>query len=113
MWLVVDRATAEAWNKGVLDDTAPGAAAGSKDAADKAAQLAAENAPKLGEEDLEDIPAAPVRGVLHAYMAAPELMRVLRRACCAGVKILRRLPIGFLTDFLEACLYDFLIICLK
>ena len=81
MWLVVDRATAEAWNKGVLDDTAPGAAAGSKDAADKAAQLAAENAPKLGEEDLEDIPAAPVRGVLHAYTTSPELMRVLRRAC--------------------------------
>lgn len=76
-WLVVDRPTAEAWNKGVLDDT-PAAAAAAPVA--PAAPTAAESAAK-GEEDLEDIPAAPVKGVLHAYLAAPELLRVLRRAC--------------------------------
>lgn len=75
-FVVVDRPTAEAWNKGVLDD-APAPAA---------APAAAPNPPaadgaRTGEEDVEDIPAAPIRGVLHAYLASSELLRVLRRSC--------------------------------
>ena len=80
MWFVVDRASAEAWNKAPLDDALQASAAAQANAAGNAAG-GIDGAPKLADEDLEDIPAAPVRGVLHAYIAAPELMRVLRRAC--------------------------------
>ena len=81
MWFVVDRASAEAWNKAPLDDVAHASAASQAGGAGDKAVSGLDGAPKLADEDLEDIPAAPVRGVLHAYMAAPELMRVLRRAC--------------------------------
>lgn len=83
MWLVVDRATAETWNKAPLDDAPQAAAtqAATGTAPDKQGQAAADASPKLGEDDLEDIPAAPVRGVLHAYSTSTDLMRVLRRAC--------------------------------
>ena len=76
-WIVVDRPTAEAWNKGVLDDAptvvaAPIAPVANAPAADGS---------RASEEDVEDIPAAPIRGVLHAYLASAELLRVLRRSC--------------------------------
>jgi hypothetical protein len=67
-WILLDRATAEAWNKGVLDDTAALAAERDEGGA-------------RHEEDLEDIPAAPIRGTLAAYVLAPELLRLLRRSC--------------------------------
>ncbi len=73
-WLVLDRATAEAWNKGPFDETAAPAAAAAAEAPKP--DLAAP-----AEEDLDDIPAAPIRGVLNAYLAAPETVRLLRRSC--------------------------------
>ncbi|MGE3173714.1 MAG: hypothetical protein AB7O97_13905 [Planctomycetota bacterium] len=72
-WLLLDRATAEAWNKGVLDDSGPEPEVPAEAPVDAGAQRV--------EEDLEDIPAAPIRGVLNAYVALPETYRVLRRSC--------------------------------
>ncbi len=73
-WLLLDRATAEAWNKGVLDDS-PVAV----DATD--AQKSDDGQGQRTEEDLEDIPAAPIRGVLNAYLAGTDMLRLLRRSC--------------------------------
>jgi len=73
-WLLLDRGTAEAWNKGVLDE-APATA----EAAGEAAK--GDDAAGRPEEDLEDIPAAPIRGVLNAYLSSAEALRVLRRSC--------------------------------
>src|SRR5262245_21215363 len=72
-WLLLDRATAEAWNKGVLDEAPATADAGEAPKGDDPAGRS--------EEDLEDIPAAPIRGVLNAYLSGADTLRVLRRSC--------------------------------
>lgn len=75
--LVVDVATAEAWNKGPLEfgDAAP--AAGPAPAA-----APATGSVTRGEDDgLESIPAAPIRGTLAAFLLHPDVFRMLRRSC--------------------------------
>lgn len=73
--LVLDFATAEAWNKAPLElvaSDAPAATAGS----------ATGPAAARGDDDgLESIPAAPVRGTLAAFVLLPEVFRMLRRSC--------------------------------
>jgi hypothetical protein len=64
--VLIERATADAWNQAPVDPTA---AADDEDARDAG----------RGEDDLDDIPAAPVRGVLNAYLASSEAVAVLRR----------------------------------
>jgi hypothetical protein len=64
--LVLERATADAWNKSPVDPNSP---IGDDDGRDGA------------QDDLDDIPAAPVRGVLNAYLAAGDAASVLRRSC--------------------------------
>ncbi len=71
-YLVTDRQTAEAWNHGVLDGALPASAA---------TAATAEAPAKSVEDDLSDIPAAPIRGALHAYLTANDLWRTLRRSC--------------------------------
>jgi hypothetical protein len=70
-WMLLDQPTAEAWNKEPLDTGA----------ALPAEPLRADDAGAKVEDDLESIPAAPVRGELHAYVASAELLRPLRRSC--------------------------------
>lgn len=75
--LIVDVATAEAWNKGPLEfgDAAP--AAGPTPAATPAT-----GGVTRGEDDgLESIPAAPIRGTLAAFLLHPDVFRMLRRSC--------------------------------
>lgn len=81
MWFVVDRASAETWNKAPFEDAPQATPAAQTGGGAEKAPTAVEGGPKLADDDLEDIPAAPVRAVLHAYTIAPDLMRVLRRAC--------------------------------
>ncbi len=73
--LVIDFATAEAWNKAPLE-LAAGAppAPGSGPAGATAAARSDDDA-------LESIPAAPVRGTLAAFVLLPEVFRMLRRSC--------------------------------
>src|SRR5262245_5877185 len=78
-WLLLDRGTAEAWNKGVLDEAPASADAGDAHKGDDAGK--GDEAAGKSEEDLEDIPAAPIRGVLNAYLSSAEALRVLRRSC--------------------------------
>ena len=72
-WLVTDLATAEAWNKAPLecDEDAASAAAPAKPAPSAARP----------DEDLAGVPAAPVRGVLAAFVLEAEVFRTLRRSC--------------------------------
>lgn len=64
--LVLDRATAEAWNKAPLVIVGEPAAArgGARD-----------------EDTLESIPPAPIRGTLAAFVMQPEVFRPLRLSC--------------------------------
>lgn len=71
-WMLLDQPTAEAWNTEPLDTGT---------ALPAAEPLHADDAGAKAEDDLESIPAAPVRGELHAYVASAELLRPLRRSC--------------------------------
>lgn len=66
-YVVLDAATAEAWNKGPLTIVAEG----------KAARAGG----RTDEETLESIPAAPIRGTLAAFVMQPEVFRTLRLSC--------------------------------
>ena len=72
--LVVDRATAEAWNKAPLE---------SNDAATDASAAASSgaSAPAKDDEGFEGIPAAPIRGTIAAFVLQPEVFPTLRRSC--------------------------------
>lgn len=72
--LVVDEATAEAWNKGPLELTAADAGSGAA-MATEAAQTRADD------EGLEGIPPAQVRGTLAAFVLETSAFRTLRRSC--------------------------------
>ena len=75
-YLVTDLATAEAWNKGPLecgDDGSAAAAANAKD-------MQAPGGGRL-DDDLDGIPAAPIRGVLAAFVLEQDVFRTLRRSC--------------------------------
>lgn len=73
---LVDLATGEKWNKGPIET---GDAAPEAPAIDKTPPPPAPSKPD--EDSLDDIPAAPIRGVLNSYLALPDAWRVLRRAC--------------------------------
>lgn len=77
--LLIDRDTAQKWNQGPLEvAAAPDAAA----AAAAQGQLPrGDAAARSEEESLDDVPAAPVRGVLNAFLANPDSMRLVRRCC--------------------------------
>jgi CheY-like chemotaxis protein len=82
--LVVDRATAEAWNKAPLelaavDAPVPNNATPAATAPSSATATAA--AARSEEELLESIPAAPIRGNLDAYVLQAEPLLALRRSC--------------------------------
>jgi hypothetical protein len=71
--LVVDRATAEAWNKAPLeshDATEPRGAASS-----------GASAQAKDDEGFDSIPAAPIRGTIAAFVLQPEVFSTLRRSC--------------------------------
>lgn len=73
--LAVDEETATNWNGGPLELVAPAEDAG----ADKG--LSVTGAHRLEDEVLESIPAAPIRGVLAAYLVQGDMFRILRRSC--------------------------------
>ena len=67
--ILVDQATAEAWNKGPL-------AVGGDE------PLARPATPGRADDDgLDSIPQAPIRGTLAAFVMQPEVFRMLRRSC--------------------------------
>jgi hypothetical protein len=73
--LIVDAATAEAWNKAPLE-------LGAEPAAPPAAAAApATPASRVEDDGLESIPAAPIRGTLAAFVLHPDVFRMLRRSC--------------------------------
>lgn len=67
-YLVIDQATAEAWNKGPL-------------AAGDPAPAKPVTGTRVEDDGLEAIPAAPIRGTLAAFVMQPEVFRLLRRSC--------------------------------
>ncbi|HEX5053661.1 MAG TPA: hypothetical protein VFZ65_17915 [Planctomycetota bacterium] len=69
--LVVDRSTAEAWNKAPIEPVVDDGSGGAR----PATQFRAD------EDGLEGIPAAPIRGVLASFVMQPEVLRPLRRSC--------------------------------
>lgn len=76
-YLVTDLVTAEAWNKAPLET------GGDEPAATAPAPAAKAPTPglRLDDDGLQDIPAAPIRGTLAAFLVQPEVFRVLRRSC--------------------------------
>lgn len=66
-YVLLDHATAEAWNKAPLP------------LADGAPKNG--NATKVDDDGLESIPQAPIRGTLAAFVMQPEIFRTLRRSC--------------------------------
>lgn len=85
--LVLDKASAETWNKGPLSPAPQATEPTSK------ASAAPADAANRGEDSLEDIPAAPIRGRLHAYVSGNEAMRVLRRSCRrTGLEVIKHPP---------------------
>jgi CheY-like chemotaxis protein len=74
--LVIDFATAEAWNKAPLE-LATGDAAAAAASGTGGPSAAARN----DDDGLESIPAAPVRGTCAAFVLLPEVFRMLRRSC--------------------------------
>ncbi len=74
--LMIDAATAEAWNKGPLEfGTADVAAAPAPSTTSSSTSI------KLDDDGLESIPPAPIRGTLAAFVLQPEVVRMLRRSC--------------------------------
>lgn len=84
-YLVTDLQTAESWNKGPLETGSEATPAAPAQARPSAA------APGRPDEDgMADVPAAPVRGTLAAFVFAPEVFRTLRRSCRrAGLEMRR------------------------
>ena len=77
-YLVIDLATAEAWNKGPLEAKSGPAAA----VADPGNAPGSVTGSLRAEDDnLESIPLAPIRGTLAAFVQQTEVFRVLRRSC--------------------------------
>jgi hypothetical protein len=74
VFLVLDRTTAEAWNGTPLQ--AEGTVA-----EEAGAETESASSPRLSDDGLEDIPAAPLVGVLNAFVDSLESLRVLRRSC--------------------------------
>lgn len=74
-FVLVDQATATAFNKEPLALVAATGAAGGGTAAPAARPTRTE------EETFESIPAAPIRGTLAAFVMQPEVFRTLRLAC--------------------------------
>jgi hypothetical protein len=72
--IVVDRLTAEAWNKAPLEsnDTAAETRGGPSSGA---------SAVVKDDEGFEGIPAAPIRGTIAAFVLQPEVFPTLRRSC--------------------------------
>jgi hypothetical protein len=77
-YLLTDLETAELWNKGTLE-TGEAEAADAAPAANAAKPTA--GGQRFDEEGLQDIPAAPIRGTLAAFITSPDVFRVLRRSC--------------------------------
>jgi len=81
-YLVTDLQTAESWNKGPLETGSEAAPAAAKPAGSATA--------RAEDEGMADIPAAPVRGTLAAFVFVPEVFRALRRSCRrAGLEMRR------------------------
>ncbi|HEX6812189.1 MAG TPA: hypothetical protein VF384_11240 [Planctomycetota bacterium] len=80
-YLAVDRATAEAWNKAPLE-LGPAPARGAASAAAK------------DDEGFDNIPAAPIRGTIAAFVMHPEVFPTLRRSCRRVGFDLRRHGLG-------------------
>lgn len=76
-FLVVDLETAEAWNKAPLETNSADAPAAAPAGPTKAAPAGL----RLEEDGLQDIPAAPIRGTLAAFLVQADVFRVLRRSC--------------------------------
>jgi len=74
--VAVDRATAEAWNKGPLELGSAEAAANAP-----AKEAGPATAARPDDDGLESIPAAPIRGTLAAFVLQPDAFRMLRRSC--------------------------------
>ena len=72
--LVVDRVTAEAWNKAPLESQDPALDA-------RSAPSYGAGAPTKDDEGFDSIPAAPIRSTIAAFVAQPEVFPTLRRSC--------------------------------
>lgn len=70
-YVVLDQATAEAWNKAALVFGDAAAATAAK----------AGSVTRIDDEGLDAIPAAPIRGTLAAFVMQPEVFKLLRRSC--------------------------------
>lgn len=72
--LVVDRATAEVWNKAPLEshEAAPDP---------RSAPSSGASAQAKDDEGFDSIPAAPIRGTIAAFVLQPEVFPTLRRSC--------------------------------
>ncbi len=77
--LVIDKATAEKWNKAPLQIGVVEAPA-APPPTPKVIPADGSVAPRLGDED-EDIPQAEIRGVLNAFLTAPDLLHMVKRSC--------------------------------
>lgn len=76
-YMVIDLPTAEMWNKGPLaSEVAPVEAVHIPEGAPARTGLI-----NRDENDLEGIPAAPIRGTLAAFVSQPEVYRTLRQSC--------------------------------
>lgn len=67
-FIVTDSTTAEAWNKGPLQTRSE-------------PEGAEDDAARSEDDGFEGIPAAPIRGVLAAFVSQPEVYRTLRQSC--------------------------------
>jgi hypothetical protein len=74
-YMLIDLATAEAWNKAPLETV------GDEAAPAPAAKPAAPVVARADDDGLESIPAAPIRGTLAAFVMQPEVFRTLRLSC--------------------------------
>lgn len=79
--LVLDRTTGEAWNRGPLAATGARGGRPAGEGGPAEALRLDELGLRIGEDDLADVPQAPLRGVLNAYLASSESLRLLRRSC--------------------------------
>ncbi|MCB9884208.1 MAG: hypothetical protein H6838_01885 [Planctomycetes bacterium] len=77
-YLVIDLATAEAWNKAPLESKS-GAVVAAVEGGDAPGAALAGLRPD--DDGIETIPAAPIRGKLAAFVQQTEVFRVLRRSC--------------------------------
>jgi hypothetical protein len=85
--LAVDRATAEAWNKAPLESHGPAPAP-------RGAASSGASAPTRDDEGFDNIPPAPIRGTIAAFVMQPEVFPTLRRSCRRVGFDLRRHGLG-------------------